>query len=388
MTHEVRERVNDLLPSIREQAVECEELRRLPDSTAKALRESGVMRLMQPKRYGGFEADPRLFYECVIDIARADSSVGWVTGIVGVHPWQIALADDRLQAEIWGENEDTWVASTYMPGGVMTPVEGGYRLSGRWHWSSGTDHCDWVILGSVEQAEDGTMTRGRQPVLPRSDYTIEDTWYAMGLRGTGSNDIVVDDVFVPYHRTMGDEIHSGDAPGHAVNDSPLFKLTFASLFANVITAPVIGMAERVLEEGIDFFKSRVSAAHGSALEKDPYTIAMLAECAREISACRLLLMDDLRDIYETVCAGEALSLEQRARVRRNQVLNAKKAIAALDEVFDRAGAAVVWDTHPMQRVFRDAHTARHHTAHTPTEPALYGWTHIEMGLGPGEDPLT
>jgi 3-hydroxy-9,10-secoandrosta-1,3,5(10)-triene-9,17-dione monooxygenase len=386
--HEVRERVQELLPGIRERASEAEALRRMPDSTAKELRESGVMRLMQPKRYGGYEADPQVFYECVLDIARADGSAGWVTGIVGVHPWQIALADDQLQAEIWGEDRDTWVASTYMPGGIMTPVEGGYRLSGRWQWSSGTDHCDWVILGALERADDGSIIRGRQPVLPRSDYTIEDTWYAMGLRGTGSNDIVVDDVFVPYHRTMGDEIHMGQGKGLEVNDNPLFRLTFPSLFANVITAPVIGMAERMLEEGIEFFKSRVSAAHGSALEKDPYTIAVLAESAREIAACRLLLMDDLRDIYATVCAGGEMSLEQRARVRRNQVLNAKKAIAALDEIFDRAGAAVVWDSHPMQRIFRDAHTARHHTAHTPTEPALFGWTHIEMGLGHGGDPLT
>lgn len=386
--HEVRERVQELLPGIRERAAEAEALRRMPDVTAKELRESGLMRLMQPKRYGGYEADPREFFECILDIAKADGSAGWVCGIVGVHPWQIALADDRLQAEVWGDDPDTWVASTYMPGGVMTPVEGGYRLSGRWQWSSGTDHCSWVILGTLEKAEDGSLGRGRQPVVPISDYTIEDTWYTMGLRGTGSNDIVIDDVFVPYYRTMGDEIFMGQAKGLEVNHNPIYKLTFPSLFANVITAPVIGMAEHMLEEGIEFFKSRVSAAHGSALEKDPYSIAAVAESAREIAACRLLLLDDLRDMYETVCGGDVLSLEQRARIRRNQVLNAKKAIAALDEIFDRAGGAVVWDSHPMQRIFRDAHTARHHTAHTPTEPALFGWTHIEMGLGHGGDPLT
>lgn len=388
MAHEVHERIRELLPNFRKRAPEADELRRLPVETVAELRESGLMRMLQPKRYGGYEADPRDFYNCLLDIAAADGSTGWVCGVVGVHPWEIALGDDRLQAEIWGDDPDMWVASTYMPGGMMTAVDGGYRLTGRWSYSSGSDHCGWVILGTMERAADGSVGPGRQAVLPRADYVIEDVWDTMGLRGTGSNDIIVEDVFVPYYRTIGPEIYVGGGAGREVNTGPLYQLTFGALFANVITTPIIGMAQGMLDESLAFYRTRVSAAHGKALDKDPYTIAKIAEAAREIDACRLLLMRDLGEMYESALAGEPVTMDQRARTRRDQVLNTKRALAAIDDLFDRAGASAISNANPMQRIFRDAHAARHHTANTPMEPALFSYTHNAMGLGPVGDPLT
>lgn len=388
IAHPVLDRVRELAPKLRERGELHDRLRRLPDETVADLRDTGVMRLFQPERFGGFEADPRVFYECVLTIAAADGSSGWITGVVGVHPWQIALCDDRLQQEVWGADPDTWVSSTYMPGGLVTPVEGGYRLSGRWQFSSGADHCAWVILGTVAQDAEGAYGMGPQVVLPRSDYAIEDTWHTMGLRGTGSNDIVVEDAFVPAHRAVSFlALNDGTAPGRATNPGPLYGLTFGALFANVITTPIVGMAQGMVAEAVDFYRTRQSAAFGKALESDPYTIAAIGDAAREVDACRLLLMRDLGDIYETARRGERLSIDQRLRVRRDQVTNASRALRALDDLFDRAGARAISTSNPMQRLFRDAHAARHHSALTPLEPSLFGYVHHEMGLGPTGDPL-
>ena len=151
----VLERVRELTPLLRERAVDAEAARRLPDESIKELKETGLVRLLQPKRYGGFEADPRLFFESIMAIGAACGSTGWVSGVVGVHPWQIALFDDRVQAEVWGEDPDTWASSSYMPGGRMTPADGGFQLNGRWSFSSGCDHCQWVILGVMLDRGDG-----------------------------------------------------------------------------------------------------------------------------------------------------------------------------------------------------------------------------------------
>jgi 3-hydroxy-9,10-secoandrosta-1,3,5(10)-triene-9,17-dione monooxygenase len=381
---EVLGQVRDLLPDIRDRAPQGDANRRLPEATIKDLVATGLMRLLQPKRYGGLEGDPREFYESVMAIGTADGSAAWVAGVVGVHPWQIAGCDDRLQREIWGEDPDTLVSSTYMPAGVLTPVEGGYRLTGRWQYSSGSDHCQWVVLGTKIKQEDGSLTMGGPVWLPRQDYVIEDTWDTLGLRGTGSNDIIVDDVFVPAYRTLP---VTQQRPENFGNDGPLYALSFGNMFSTAITAPVLGLAQGMVDEALAFYATRESSAHGKALEKDPYTIAKIGEAAREVDACRLLLMRDFSEMYETVQAGGQVTMDQRIRTRRDQILGTARAVAAIDQLFDRAGAGVIASSHPMSRIFRDAHSARHHTANTPLEPSLFNYTVNAMGLGPGMDPL-
>ncbi|MCU1395199.1 MAG: flavin-dependent monooxygenase [Ilumatobacteraceae bacterium] len=388
VAHEVLDRVRELAPKLRERGAAHDDARRLVDQTVSDLRDSGVMRLMQPARYGGYEADPLVFYECVLAIAAADGASGWVTGVVGVHPWQLALCDDRLQHEIWGADPDTWVSSTYMPGGLVTAADDGYRLSGRWRFSSGSDLCSWVILGTVIQDANDEFGLGPQVILPRSDYAVVDTWRTMGLRGTGSNDIVVDDAFIPSYRTVSfPSLNDGTAPGRAGNPGPLYGLTFGALFANSITAPIIGMAEGMVAEAVDFYRTRQSMAFGKTLDTDPYTMAAIGDAAREVDACRLLLMRDVGEMYEGAQAGTHPSMDDRIRARRDQVAGGRRALRAIDELFDRAGAGAIFTDSPMQRLFRDAHAARHHTALTPLEPALSGWARHAMGLGPAGDPL-
>lgn len=376
---EVVERVKELAPTIRDRAREAEALRRLPLETVKELKDIGIVRLLQPARYGGLEADPRYFYEACLAIGAACGSTGWVAGVVGVHPWQLALFPDQVQAEIWGDDPDTWVSSTYMPGGVLARTPGGFTLNGRWSFSSGCDHCGWVILGCVELKGEGEMPRMWNVVIPRSDYEIDDVWDTVGLRGTGSNDIVVKDLFVPDHRTLDLEaMFSWKSPGLEVNTGPLYKMPFAAMFANAITVAVIAMGEGMVAETIEYSKKRVSATWGKAIE-DPYVLAAVGEAASDVAASRAQLLANIGEMYETVCAGKELSMDLRTRTRRDQVAGAQRTIAAIDACYDRAGAGAISMASPLQRLWKDAHTGRHHTIHS-IEKSFAGWTLGAMGL--------
>jgi 3-hydroxy-9,10-secoandrosta-1,3,5(10)-triene-9,17-dione monooxygenase len=377
----ILDRVRELTPLLRERAAEAESARRLPDESVKELRETGLVRLLQPRRYGGYEADPRCFYECVMAIAAACGSTGWVSGVVGVHPWQIALFDDRVQAEMWADDPDTWASSSYMPGGRMTPVEGGFLLNGRWSFSSGCDHCQWVILGVMLDRGEGTPPEMWNVLIPRRDYRIEDVWHVVGLCGTGSNDVVVDDLFVPQHRTINlVKMFTWESPGLQVNTSPLYRLSFGSMFANAITAALVGMAEGVLAENLAYTKARVSKTWGKATD-DPYAVAALGRAASEVDACRMQLLHNIGDMYETAQRGEPITIDMRSRARRDQVQSSQRAIAALDEIFDRSGAGTISLANPIQRLWRDAHAGRHHTVNS-VDRSLHSYGMTAMGFNP------
>lgn len=378
---DVLDRIRDLAPLIRERAPEAEKDRRLPDASVKELKETGVVRLLQPKRYGGFEADPRLFYECLLTVAASCGSTGWVTGVVGVHPWQIALFPDKVQSEVWGEDPDTWVSSSYMPGGRMTVTEGGFTLNGRWSFSSGCDHCQWVILGAILDHGDGTPPEMWNVLIPRSDYRIEDVWHTMGLSGTGSNDIVIEDLLVPDHRAINlVKMFSWESPGLEVNTSPLYRLPFATMFSNAITGAIIGMAEGILAESLEYTKVRVSKSWGKATE-DPYTVSALGRAASEVDACRTHLLRNIGEMYEAAGRGEPVTVEMRSRARRDQVQGTQRAIAAIDEIFDRSGAGTIMLTNPIQRLWRDAHAGRHHTVNS-IDRSLHSYGMTVMGFSP------
>lgn len=373
-------RLRPLLPGLRERAASAEEHRRLPDETVDEIHASGILRYFQPSRFGGAEGDPRSFYEAAMMLAGACASTGWTAGILGVHAWEIALFDDQLQHEVWDDDPGAWICSAYNPGGELVAVDGGYRLSGRWRFSSGCDHASWAIVGSYISCGDHAPPDRFHVVVPRRDFDIADVWNTMGLRATGSNDIIVDDAFVPAHRVLPmRSVHEGEVPGHAVNDGPLYRMPFGSLFVNVITAPIIGMAEAMLAEGVVRSKTRVSAL-GRTLTTDPYTIAHLGRAASRIEGARMQLLRNIGDLYETATLGGEITLAQRSRTRRDQVVGSDQALEALDEIFDRIGASAIHLTDPAQRIWRDAHAAQHHMANSLERP-LYSWTHHAMGLG-------
>ena len=229
MANVVLDRIGELSEFLKNQAPEAEELGRLPEETAKRLKAAGPVRMLQPRDYGGYEVDPREFFEVVMATSACCAASGWVSGVVGVHPWELARCDRRVQEEVWGRDPDTWVASPYAPMGKARQTDDGYVFSGHWQFSSGTDFCDWVFLGGLVTERHGGPVdppEVRHFLLPRSDYEIvEDSWKVMGLRGTGSKDVIVRDALVPEYRTVDAQKvidgRAGEESGRAAGECAL-----------------------------------------------------------------------------------------------------------------------------------------------------------------------
>ncbi|MEU4841001.1 acyl-CoA dehydrogenase family protein [Nocardia testacea] len=366
---QVTDRIEQYAEEIRAAGAEGDRLMRLADTSVRRLREAGAIRMLQPKTYGGFECHPREFAETTMAIAAMDGAAGWVTGIVGVHPWELAFADPRVQEEIWGVDPDTWVASPYAPMGVATPVDGGYLLNGRWSFSSGTDHCQWAFLGALVGDADGKPVLppdSLHVILPRSDYEIvADSWDVIGLRGTGSKDLIVRNAFVPAYRTLSAaEVMDGTAVRRAGRTETLYRMPFSCMFPLGITSAVIGIAEGALACHIAAQRERV-AVTGIPIKEDPYVLFAIGEAAAEIAASRAALLENVDRFWDSTEKGREVGFEERAIGRRTQTAAAWRAVRAVDEIFARSGGGALHYRFPMQRFFRDAHAGLAHAIHVP-----------------------
>ncbi len=393
--------LRDAGEELRTQAAVCADERRLSETTAKILRETGVMRLIQPARYGGLEADPRCFVEAMMAAAEYDGAAGWVLGVVGVHNWHIGLYADSVQQEVWGEDPDTWISSSYNYVGKATRVDGGYRLTGRWSFSSGCEHSQWVFVGGIVYGEGGQPMEMRHFLLPRSDYEIIDVWNVAGLSGSGSNDIKVEDAFVPdLHSMSWPDLQAHKVPGTEVNTAPLFRVPWGSMFLNAVTAPLVGMARGMLNESLSMVKGRMANYLPPGPTSGPFdakriwpavSMAKLAEVSSDIDAARVQMLDNLGEVYEHVVANPdlagqaAVPLQIRARARRDQVMAAKRATESANTIFSLAGGRGLTLSSPVQRLWRDAQAGSHHVVNG-SDQALTGYGAWLMGE-PLEDML-
>jgi len=384
----VIEAVTDLLPAIRQRAQETEDARSVPQESVKALTETGFFRLLQPARYDGLEADPIAFYRAVRLIASACGSTGWVSSVVGVHPWQLALFPPRAQADVWGADPATRMSSSYAPTGKARETEGGYHLDGRWSFSSGCDHATWVLLGGIVTDDEGKPADFCTFLLPNTDYTIDDVWDTVGLRGTGSNDIVVDGAFVPKHRALSfTDVSRCKGPGQEVNTSPLYRIPYGSIFSYAITTPIIGMATGAYDAYVAHQRDRVRASYvGQQAKEDPHGQVRVAEAAALIDGAWLVLERNMTELMTLVRGGEKLPLPLRLRVRRDQVLGTAHAIRAVDLMFENAGGRALKMGAPIQRLWRDAHAGRVHAINDP-ERALSAFGRAEFGLDVPPDAM-
>ena len=352
------------------EGLEADKLGKLPQSTVDRMKNAGVIRMLQPLEYGGMEATPRQFAETVMGIAAVNPSAGWVAGIVGVHPWQLAMADTSVQEEVWGTDPDTWIASPYMPNGMAVPVEGGYRMSGRWSFSSGTDHCTWAFLGAMACEADGSMSmppRMLHVVIPRTDYEIiEDSWDVVGLQGTGSKDLVVEDAFIPAERVMEyDHLIDGSQVAGAGLTQTVYRMPWSCMFPLGITAATVGISEGLLACAREYLEERVGA-QGTAIKDDPYVLYQLGESEAKIYQARQSLIANAEEIWDIVDRGDEVTFARRAQGRRTQAEAAWTAVRAVDNIYARCGGTALRMDKPMQRFWRDSHAGLHHAIHVPS----------------------
>ncbi|MDI3408788.1 3-hydroxy-9,10-secoandrosta-1,3,5(10)-triene-9,17-dione monooxygenase oxygenase subunit [Streptomyces cavernicola] len=358
--NEVLAAVRALAPALRERAAATEELRRMPDDSVAELGDAGFFRLLQPAAHGGFGADPAVHHAAVQEIARACGSTGWAAAVLAVHPWHVALFDPRAQDDVWGAHRDALLCSSYAPTGTVTAVDGGFRLSGRWHFSSGCDHADWALLGGLVTDGEGSPVDMRTFLVPRSAYAVDAVWDTVGLRGTGSNDLVVKDVYVPAHRSLGYRpVNALDCPGHEINPEPLYRLPYAALFTTTISTAMVGIAEGAYEEHLAAARDRSRTGRGPQAVDDPFAQVRIARAASEIDAAQLQLTRNMRELYATVARGERPTPGQRARTRRDQALATERAVTAVDLLVEGAGGGIMGPGGGVvQRAWRDLRTGR------------------------------
>jgi len=376
------DRVRALLPRLRERAPQAERLRRLPDETFADFQQAGLFRALQPKRYGGYELDPSVFYQAVVEVGTVCGSSGWVLGVIGVHNWHLAIFPPQAQEDVWGEDTSVQLSTSLAPTGTVEQVAGGYRLNGRWSFSSGCDFCQWAVLGGMAPVESGQPPEARVFLVPRRDYVIDDNWHVMGLCATGSKDIVVDDAFVPEYRTHSylDAFHLRH-PGNTVNDAPLYRLPFGLIFPYGITAPAIGAAMGALEAFREQSCKRVNLRDQSRVVEDPFIQHRLAEAAAEIGAARDRMLGNFAEMMRLARAGEEILLSDRARYRWDSGKAIDWSVKAVDRLFEASGGRGIFLDNPIQRAWRDVHAMRAHAGNNP-ERAAFVFGRSEFGLPP------
>ncbi|MFD1561654.1 acyl-CoA dehydrogenase family protein [Paraburkholderia silviterrae] len=357
-------RAQALAPVLAERGDAAEAAGRIPAQTIADMQAAGFFKVLQPKRYGGYELDPQTFFEIQMALARGCMSTAWVYGVVGVHNWQLALFDERAQQDVWGKDPATLIASTYMPVGKVTPVEGGFRLSGHWKFSSGSELCEWIFLGAlVPPAKAGEPPEYRTFLLPKSDYAIEQDWDVLGLRATGSHDIIVNDVFVPEYRThKAVDGMMGTSPGLALNDAPLFRLPFAQIFVRAVCTACIGALQGAVDDFRAYATNRVSANSGSKTSEDTGAQSACANAAVAIDEMQVLLRRNFAELLAAAQGGPEVSIERRVHFRYQSAQVAERCAQAANALLRYAGGNGIYKRNPLVRRFLDLHAARAHYA--------------------------
>lgn len=352
--------VRKTLAGIAERAERAENDRRVPTENIEALRESGYLRAFIPAKYGGLEVTPPDFGNATRLIATACTSTAWASSLLGVHAHAIASFATELQEEIWGADADSLVCSSVAPIGKATPADGGIRLSGRYSWSSGSEHAQWAILGFIAEGASG-VPEHHFAVLPRSDYRIDDTWYAMGLKGTGSQDLVVDDVFVPRHRIESLlALNFGTAAGYRTHAAPVYRLPFQPVFSLGFSAVTLGAAESIRDLYCQRLAVRVRAYTGAKVAESAPAIVRLAESTHELRSAARLLEGDWRDMDRRAQSEDPTTSDEAMAWRSNQAFATRLSVRAADRLFEASGGSAVRDNNPMQRFWRDVHTGAAH----------------------------
>lgn len=314
-----------LQPVLRERAAEAKALRKVPEATIADFQEAGFFKILQPEQWGGYAMDPQVFYEVCLVTAEACMSSAWVLGVVAVHNWQLAVFDDRAAQDVWSDDPTTLISSSYAPVGKVKPVDGGFQLSGRWSFSSGSQHCKWVFVGAVVPTPEAPfdMANYRTFLVPISDYQIVDNWDVVGLQGTGSHDIVIDDVFVPEHRTHKSmDGYLCDNPGNAVNSAPLYRMPFMQVFVRAVCTASLGALQGSLDAFIDVAKTRMVGP--TKMSNDPFVRQLMAEVRTSISEMKLVMHSNFDAMMACNRAGETISNDDRVQYRYDSALVADR----------------------------------------------------------------
>lgn len=369
-------RAQAMIPRLRARGAKADQERRLSADTVADFIEAGFDRIGQPQRFGGMGYGQDVICKVAAEVARGDGPSGWLAAFFAVHNMMIGMFPEDGQIEAWGDGSHV-LCSTISTAGVLKyePVSGGVRVNGKVRFSSGIDAANWVIIIGPQGFY----------LIPKRDYQIDDDWYVMGMKGSGSKAVVLDNVFVPDRRIVPPEtLASGQNYGAKHYEAIHYKLPFAIWTMTNHTSAILGMARGLLDLYDDRIRNRVDPHTGQPAIERPGWQLRFAESAAQVEAAGALFDTIHRDFGIWHDTGE-ISDEERARVRRNIVYTTKLCVQAADRLFDGGDASAVYDNNAIQRFFRDIRTASVSISQVWDEPAMQ-YSRVRWGL-PNETPF-
>jgi len=369
---ELLQRARELVPAVAESAAEGEHDRCVPARIVAALKEAGIFRAIQPKRWGGYELQPTAVYEAEMAIGTADMSTAWIVGVLGIIPWAIALFDDRAGEEVWGKDRDSLICCAIRRAGIATPVEGGFSLSGQWACASGCQHADWALLGAAA----GTTPESDYLMLvPKRDFAILDTWHVTGLKATGSHDVAVRDAFIPAHRALRMmEVFDCRGPGQAVNTAALYRMPFGLVFAGGVANASVGGLQGMLDRLV----GEVLVQRGPR-RPDPDLSLVVGEAATTIDEAKAVVARNFARLLAHAEAKELPPIEERLQVKYQLSLNTERCRIAANKLLEASGASGLYTTRrPYGRIVADITAARQHITNSVALHAR-DWGQVMLG---------
>jgi 3-hydroxy-9,10-secoandrosta-1,3,5(10)-triene-9,17-dione monooxygenase len=365
--HELMERARAMIPALKARAARTIAERRIPDETIAEMQEAGFFRILQPKRWGGYEMNPNAFFDVQKLLAEGCMSTGWVYGVVGCHPYELALFHDEAQREVWGTDTSVLASSSYQPVGKVERVEGGFYLSGDWGFSSGCEHCGWVLLGAmVPPLQEGDPPDMRTFLLPRADYQIKDAWYTFGLQGTGSQNIVVSRAFVPEYRThKAVDGFLCKNPGQVENDATLFRLPWAQVFLRSVSTAALGGTRAAIKAALEIAGSRISTNTGKVSKSDPILLTAIANAYAQVDEMEVVLRRNFDGLLATLESGAEIPMETRQLYRYQSSTVVRRCATLVDTLLPLLGGRAIYTSSPIVQPWLDINAARAHVANDP-----------------------
>ncbi|MGE8081895.1 acyl-CoA dehydrogenase family protein [Peribacillus loiseleuriae] len=384
LTHEEAvERAKNLATQIKPRFKITEELRHQPQETIQDFIDSGLIRTVVPKRWGGYELGFNTLFRTGVEVAKADPSAGWVYTLLLVHTWMLAYFSEEAQRDVWEVNPDATIATTFNPfsKNEMFSAEGGYQLSGQWGFSSGVDHCDWVLIqGNIDLNQDGEAKEIVAMLVPKSDFKIQKTWKTIAQRGTGSNTILLENVFIPKYRTI-DLVawcQRGEGSDKRTNTSFLYSHPLFAGMLSCLVSTILGASIGAYELWRDSIKNKVSLTSTKVADYTHQQIRV-AEVSASLAAAEALM----EKIVERLDSGDPIDTYEKLRIRRNYAYITKLCNKAVRMIVDSSGAGSMYESSPLQRYWRDVQgSSMHFTLNMDWVGEMFGKAELGISLNP------
>ncbi len=358
---EMVRRARELVPWLRERAAGMEQERRISDEVNQRIMAAGIYRVLQPRRFGGYEFDLSTYAEAIAEITRGDASTGWVVSFNAAHTWWTAQLPERGQIDLFGADGDLRVPIALAPQGVAKPVEGGFLLDGRWDYCSGCDVSNWlgVVAPVAGQGSGAASPDVLLAFVPDGEFRVDDNWHVLGLRATGSKRAVMERLFVPSHRTLSFHAltHHYTAPGHGVHANPIYRLPLHPIVCIEVAAIAIGLAQAAIEAFVEHVETkRLIFPPFTPMKETRRTQACLGRASARLEAVRAGTHEIIRRQEARIARLDDGAPFNDVEIRRDLLLLdevARLAHECVATVFTGAGTSAARNGHPLERIFRD-----------------------------------